>query len=155
MFGKADTVEFERSEGEPESIAFARRLETAGLIEIYGPFVEGHSAVETSVFPSQEDETRIAQVLALIHPNAARGDTRTAAHNLRDAMHVATAIRYGWNGFVTVDNAVLGAVAVVRREWGFSIFSPSGAVTWVLDEVAKRERREQRMRDLMGRPQIV
>lgn len=56
------------------------------------------------------DVTNLLQrAFTLIHLSAVRGDTGTAAHHFRDAMHVATAIRYGRNGLVTVDNAVLRA----------------------------------------------
>jgi histidinol phosphatase-like PHP family hydrolase len=56
-------------------------------------------------------------------------------------MHIATAIRYGYQGLVTTDHDVLKATAAIATEFGgFRLMLPSQAVAWVTREVAHRKR---------------
>ena len=68
-------------------------------------------------------------------------------------MHIATAVRYGYQGLVTTDEDVLKASALIAAEFGgFLLLLPSQAVAWVTREVAHRERvkelRAEQMRHL-------
>ena len=56
-------------------------------------------------------------------------------------MHIATAIRYGYQGLVTTDADVLKATAAIANELGgFRLLLPSQAVAWVTREVVRRDR---------------
>jgi hypothetical protein len=145
--GKSDTVDTERTEGQSGTVAAGRIEETAGVIEVLGPAIVGHSRVGHSVWAGEEDGERIDLVVAALFPNGNRhGQNQTDRHNLRDAMHVATAIRYGWDGFVTTDHAVLAAAQRVRAGWQIEILRPTEAVAWVDRLIAKEDRRAQRRR---------
>src|SRR5664280_1946087 len=101
---KTDTVDTERADGVSAATATDRILETAGIIELHGPTVICHSRWDHAVFASDEDSDRIDNLLGLLFPNSDRYATdRSSTHNLRDAMHIATAIRYGYDAFVTTD----------------------------------------------------
>lgn len=68
-------------------------------VEQYGPVVWGHSRWDHAVWGSEEDAERLDRAIAVMFPGSARDSI--VPNNLRDAMHVATAIRYGMNGLVT------------------------------------------------------
>ena len=56
-------------------------------------------------------------------------------------MHIATALRYGYQGLVTTDDDVLKATMAIATEFGgFRLMLPSQAVAWVAREVAHRNR---------------
>jgi hypothetical protein len=96
-------------------------------VEHLGPFVLDHSRPDSSVGGSDEDEARLASVFAVLFPGADRA--ATTPNNVRDAMHVATAIRYGANAFVTRDGNHLRRDTQVRAAFNdFGIYSPERAV---------------------------
>ncbi len=107
--------------------------EAARFVELLGPAVVGHSRVDASVVGSAADEQRLAEVLEALFPGSSLPPTsRTAEHNLRDAMHVATAIRYGLNGFLTRDRRVSdGAERIRERFDGFTVGSPESVLPYV------------------------
>lgn len=148
---KADTVDVERTSGAKPSLAEERILETAGTIEVHGPFVLNHSRLDHSVFGSSLDETGIAEVLALVHPERRLdGTSRSGLHDVRDALHIWTAIRYGYNGFVTTDGAVLeSADRFLHRGTGsIRILSPVQAVAWLRREIVCQDQRAARRQNL-------
>jgi len=105
---KTDTVDTERTDGVPDAKATDRLLETAGIIELHGPVVVGHSRWDHAVFASDEDSDRIDGVFAVLFPDSDRNAMdRTSIHKLRDALHIATAIRYGYDVFVTAETRLL------------------------------------------------
>jgi hypothetical protein len=65
--------------------------------EAVGPMVLGHSRLGFAVLGSEEDADRLDDVFAILFPNVNRIAARK--NHIRDAMHVATAIRYGGFGF--------------------------------------------------------
>lgn len=139
-FGQTDTVGIERGMLRPNELAWQRRLESAGLVEVHGPFIRGHSRQESSVGASPDDVTRFKRVLELVHPRAI-DCTSPRDNDVRDAMHISTAVRYGYQGLVTTDADVLKAAANISSVFGgFRLMLPSQAVAWINREVAHRNR---------------
>jgi hypothetical protein len=137
---KTDTVDTERIDGVPDATATVRILETAGIIELHGPAVIGHSRWDHSVYASDEDDTRIGLILATLFPDSDRHATdRTSMHNLRDAMHIATAVRYGYPVFVTTENRLVKKADAMRTGWGIEVMLPSQSVRWV-EQLIEKER---------------
>lgn len=96
---KTDTVETERTEGESPSTAAARVAETAEFIEVLGIGVVGHSRWGHALSGNDEDNDMFVREFDTLFPNGDRNASdRTSVHNVRDAMHVATTIRSGFNG---------------------------------------------------------
>jgi predicted nucleic acid-binding protein len=119
---KTDTVDTERTEGVLDAIAIERILETAGIVELLGPAVWDHSRLDHSVWAADEDGKRIDDVFAVLFPGSDRhGSDRTSRHKIRDAMHVATAIRYGCDAFVTTDDDLLRKAAQVQALWNIEM----------------------------------
>lgn len=144
---KCDVVDTERTEGVSDELATARILETAGTIEVLGPAVSNHGRLFHSVYASEDDERRLDRVFGLLFPNRGRdGSSVTEVHSLRDAMQVATAIRYGYEAFVTSDPEVLrGATRIhEQRDWHLRILRPADAVRWVEQAQARTLERERR-----------
>ena len=105
---QADTLITEIS-GTADVDKFDRLAEAASPYPVMmGPMILNHSVLNLSVLGGPEDEVRLRAVYATLWPNSsyevdgantsAKGRTR-----FRDAMHVATAVRYGLRGFVTLD----------------------------------------------------
>jgi hypothetical protein len=114
-----------------------QRLEELAIdyAEYWGPLTLGHSRPGSAVLGSSEDQERLEAVFAALFP---RADFRTARkQHVRDAMNVATAIRYGVNGFITRDGSgkkrgiLDGADAIKAAFNDFSILSPERALAFV------------------------
>ena len=144
---KTDTVDTERTDGVPDAMATDRILETAGIIEVHGAVVLGHSRLDHTVLASDEDDSRIDSVLSVLFPDSDRHATdRTSMHNLRDAMHIATTIRYGYDVFVTTEVRLLKKAEAIQRDWGVEILLPSAAVRWVELQIERERLRSERRR---------
>jgi hypothetical protein len=82
-----------------------------------------------------EDQERLDRVFAALFPGRDLKSGRT--QDVRDAMNIATAIRYGANGFITRDGAgksrgVLDGADTIKATFdGFSILSPEQALAFV------------------------
>ena len=98
-----------------------------------GPMVWDHSQWDRSVWGNDEDVARIRAVYRTLWPNGdydadaglqtAKGRTR-----FRDALHMATSIRYLGSGFVTNDGPVLKrADAIAKAFSGFVVLSVEDA----------------------------
>jgi predicted nucleic acid-binding protein len=110
-------------------------------VEHRGPAVWGHSRWGTSVWATEEDADLIATVFDILHPDLSMPDTRR--NHVRDAMHVATAIRYGLNGFVTRDDGILGKQARIKDRFdGFLVCDPPHALV-ISRRFAERARASQ------------
>lgn len=107
--------------------------------EALGAFVLNHSRLNYAVLGSGEDERRLADVFGLLFPNVDRSAARSNHH--RDAMHIATAIRYGADGFVTRERRLLNKAERVAGFYnGFVIYSPEEAVGRALELIARRRK---------------
>lgn len=115
----------------------------------HGPLVLDHSQLDMSVLGSQEDGDRIQRVYALLWPNNRFADdanqaTATGRTRFRDALHVATAIRYGGTGFVTEDGKLLASVDRVAGQFdGFRIVPIDDATSTSLAAARHLRRRAE------------
>ncbi|MDW3218176.1 MAG: hypothetical protein R8F63_06145 [Acidimicrobiales bacterium] len=98
---------------------------SAEIVEVLGVGVVGHSRVGHMVVGSDEESKDWDELWELMWPNADRSSTsRTNRTRIRDAMHVLTAARYAYDGFVTKDRGVLAASSAVRARFGLWVVSP-------------------------------
>ncbi|MFF2566690.1 hypothetical protein [Streptomyces sp. NPDC058084] len=126
-------MDTERLEGQDESVQAERMAEGAHLPEALGPFVYGQSRFDASVFASPDDEPRIRDAFAIFFANK---DWETADNNSRrDAMHVATAARYGGQAFVTAEKQLFVRNQQIKAALGIYIWSPTQAVNEVLNAI--------------------
>lgn len=96
--------------------------EALGFAEVYGPLILGHSRLGSSILGDSTDEDRVHAVFKILKPNADWYNTRR--NNVRDAMQIATAIRYNGDGFVTRDENMLKKSAeIADRFQGFAVLS--------------------------------
>jgi hypothetical protein len=121
-----------------------------GYVEYWGPMVVGQPRLGGTVLGSSEDQERLEAVFSALFPDA---DFRTGrTQHVRDAMNVATAIRYGLNGFITRDGigekrGVLDRADAIKAAFNdFSIYSPEQAVA-----VAERMIQRWSVRNEKGR----
>ena len=152
---KTDTMDTERTQGMPDATAIERILETAGIVELLGPVVWDHSRFDHSVWAGDEDGKRIDDVFAALFPGSDRhGTDRTSRHKIRDAMHVATAIRYGCDAFVTTDGDLLRKAAQFQALWNIELLSPTDAVRWVQRRIERERIRSKRRRKYETEPPV-
>jgi hypothetical protein len=112
-------------------------------VEHRGPIVRGVSRWDTSVWPTADDEARLDRVFAVCFPGSHRDADRS--NNLRDAMHIATSIRYGAQGFITRDKRILRRAVNMRTAFdAFVVTDPEGALEIVERLASRRADREHR-----------
>jgi len=152
-FHVADTLLTELSDVRDDS----RREELLDLASTHsismGPMVLDHSLLGLSVLGSDEDALRIAHVHQILWSRDWPSDghevekgNRTAKTRSRDTLHVANAIRYAYDAFVTHDRRVYEAQERVRAAYpGLQIMSPSQALRWLGNEIELHRRRWERM----------
>ncbi|MCF1596516.1 hypothetical protein [Streptomyces muensis] len=109
---------------------------SAGYAESFGPMVLDHSRLDHSVLGSDEDVARDDLVFSTLFPGADRATCRK--NHIRDAMHVATAIRYGGLAFVTHERKLLNKSDQIAGLFqGFRIWSPTQALAEAAGAVAR------------------
>lgn len=131
---RTDTVDTELA-SMPDGERRRELLEaTSHYVQSFGPMVLGHSRLDFAVLGSDEDTERLDRVFAILFPGSARRDQSTgrARRKLRAAMHVATAIRYGANAFITRDGDDLlpKDAAIAKALNGFRIMTPECALAF-------------------------
>lgn len=101
--------------------------QSSQYVEHFGPAIIDESRLGSCVVAGEEDVDRHQRVFRILFPGA---DPATATLNhFRDAMHVATAIRYGAKGFVTNERRLLNKDSTIRNAFNnFRILSPSDAL---------------------------
>lgn len=96
-------------------------------VEHFGPTVIGHSRLGSCVVAGDEDEDRHDRVFRILFPGVVPATAKV--NHFRDAMHVATAIRYGAKGFVTNERRLLNKDPAMREAFNnFRILSPADAL---------------------------
>lgn len=103
-------------------------------VEHQGPVVLDQSRLDHSVWGSEGDAEHLDEVYGLLFPGSDRHDLSTprAHRKLRDARHVATAIRYAADAFITRDERDLVRKADATRDrFGLWICTPEGALAFV------------------------
>lgn len=122
-----------------------RLLQLSGeYVEHLGPLVLGHSRLDHAVAGSWKDEAHLRDVFDLLFP----GRTWEAARrqDIRDAMNVATSIRYGADGFITNDKALLKAGERIRIAFnGFTISPPTQALAFVERLLVRHKARAEKI----------
>jgi hypothetical protein len=110
----------------PEDKATLEEL-AIGYVEYWGPLTLGRSRLDRSKVGSSEDQERLERVFSILFPGTTMEASRE--QHTYDAMNVATAIRYGVNGFVTNEKRLQNKRHAIEAAFdGFSIFSPQRAV---------------------------
>ncbi len=115
-------------------------LASIKYLELIGPVVLEHSCLDHSFLASEEDVKRLDRAKEII--GIRQISERYAKHDLRDAMHIATAIRYGYNGFITRDKRLEKHNDQFLSEFGFRIMNVESAVAYVrnlVDHVTRRD----------------
>ena len=112
--------------------------QSRSYVEHFGPLVLDHSRLDSCVLGTDEDEARCERVFGILFPGANRQTARR--NHVRDAMHIATAIRYARSGFVTNDRDLLKRDEAMRAAFdNFRILSPADALALTQRQVAKRQ----------------
>jgi predicted nucleic acid-binding protein len=124
--GRTDTMNTECFEGQDASTQAQREEEAADFPEAYGPFVLDHSRLGSAAFASSEDEARIKDAFAIFFPETSWSVAKKNA--MRDAMHVATAARYGGHAFVTNDEALFKKDQLIAQRLAIRVWSPQQAL---------------------------
>lgn len=134
---RTDTVDTELSNA-PDNKRDSLLDQSGQFVEHFGPLVLNHSRFDSSVSGVQEDEDRLALVFRVLFPGT---DRQTARRNhIRDAMHVATGVRYGATGLITNDLGLLKRDEMIRMKFNnFRVLSPAAAVDLTDRQVAKHE----------------
>ena len=117
--------------------------------ESLGPEIPGESDPNSSVGASEQHKDRVEEIFRLLFPGADWATTRS--NNRRDAMHVAIAIHYGGNAFITHDTKILKKDAVISQQFsGFRIWTVKQALAEAVAGVRAREfyRREPHCKEI-------
>ena len=104
-------------------------LASIKFLELHGPAVLDNSRLNHSVVASDDDVQRFNRIKEIVGSRSRL--ERRAKHDLRDAMHISTSIRYCYDGFITRDKRLLRLHDQFLREFGFRIMNVQGAVTYV------------------------
>lgn len=124
-------------------------LASVKFLELHGPVVLDHSRLNHSVVVSDEDVQRLDRVREIIGVRVI--SERAAKHDLRDAMHIATSIRYGYDGFITRDERLLKCHDQFSREFGFRVMNAQGAVSYITALIERMAHRDELNGKLCGR----
>jgi hypothetical protein len=140
-----DTTLFELARKKDHVIRRTNIVRASRFLAHRSPFVEGNSLGPVALGRSARYDTSVDEVYAVIRPGVVDKATATQRH-LRDAMHIATAVRYAEVGFITSEKSILNKRAAVRDRFkGFGIYSPEDALTLA-------RRRVERVRALEAMP---
>ena len=139
FLAKTDVVDTELDPEKNEMVG-GHFLASIRLLELHGPLVLGHSRLYHTLLANEGDIQRLDRVKEIVGVRTSR--ERNASHDLRDAMHIATAIRYGYNGFITRDKRLEKRNDQFLSEFGFRIMNVENAVAHVknlIDRLAYRD----------------
>ena len=123
-------------------------LASIRLLELHGPVFLDHSRLDHSLLASEADVQRLDRVREIV--GIRTSSERSASHDLRDAMHIATSIRYGYDGFVTGEKRLINRNDQFLSEYGFRIMNVGSAVAHLknlIDHVAYRDELNRKLRD--------
>ena len=139
---RTDVMDTELQRAAPEKAGNLLTL-SGQYVEHLGPMVLDRSRWDHSVWGSDDDAERLDAVFAILFPGADRRAVRP--QHLRDAMNIATAIRYGAAGFITNEKRLLNKGDAFREEFNnFLLLSPTKCLEVSERFVAKfRERRRR------------
>ena len=147
FLAKTDVVDTELDPEKNEMFG-GHFLASIKFLELHGPVVLDNSRLNHTVLASDEDVQRLNQVKEIVGIRMV--SERKAEHDLRDAMHVATSIRYGYDGFITRDKRLEKRTDQFLHEFGFRIMNVDEAVTHVknlIDHGAHRDELNRKLRN--------
>ena len=147
FLAKTDVVDTELDPEKNEMVG-EHFLASIKYLELIGPAVLEHSRLDHSVLASDEDVELLDRVKEIVGIRTSR--ERNASHDLRDAMHIATSIRYGYDGFVTGEKRLINRNDRFLSEFGFRIMNVGSAVAYVrnlIDHFARRVELNRELRD--------
>jgi len=124
-------------------------LASIKFLELHGPVVLDHSRLDHTVLASEEDVQRLDRVKEIVGIRST--SERKTKHDLRDAMHIATSIRYGYDGFITRDKRLEKRNDQFLSEFRFRIMNVEDAVAHVnglIDHEAYRDELNRKLRDM-------
>lgn len=148
FLAKTDVVDTELDPGR-NVMEEGHFLASVKFLELHGPVVLDHSRLDHSVLASDEDVRRLGRVKEIIGVRVI--SERTAKHDLRDAMHIATSIRYGFDGFITRDGRLLKRHDQFFREFGFRVMNAQRAVSYINTLIEHGAHRDELNGKLWGR----
>jgi len=129
LIEKTDTLDTELQDGKGYPQGLKKSMK---YIESYGPTVFDHSRWNSSILGDEKDEERLSKVLEILWGKKVRSSYRK--QDIRDAMHISTAIRYGGKYFVTDERKLLNKADKIEIVFGIKIRNPENC----LDEVKAR-----------------
>ncbi len=141
---RTDTLDTELSDASDASKRDSLLRASSGYVESFGPVVVGHSRMGHALIGSEEDGARLDLAYRTLFPSPAdpNQSARRATRKQRDAMHLATAIRYGCNGFITRDRDFHSKAVVIAATFDdFRVMTPEDASAFVRRVVARYEHR--------------
>lgn len=143
MLKAADTVGTELAQESDDNRRSMLKDEASNYPEAWGSAAFDESRIDSSLIGS-DDEARFDRIFALLFPGADRDSTsRNAGNQRRDAMHVATALRYGAGIFITHDRALLEKAGAVAAQFNdFKIMEPEHALAFARRMKDRSERRK-------------
>ncbi len=98
-----------------------------------GPGVVGHSRVGSCIVGSDEDDRRMTKVLEILFGKNSRA--KYTSNEIRDAMHVSTAIRYGGLYFVTLDKKMSKKSEEIENKFQIIITDPEECLKQIKDKL--------------------
>lgn len=129
-----DTFETELRSGK----GYSRGLPKASkYIFSEGPAVVGYSRLGSCIVSSDEDDRRMARVLEILFRKKPRA--KYTSNEIRDAMHISTAIRYGGTYFVTLDKKVLKKAEEIKNEFQITLANPEECLRQVNERLSKAQ----------------
>lgn len=115
---RADVMDTEMLEGK-----FEKGLtKSSKYLEAFGPAVFDHSRWNHSVFASDQDAINFTQIIFCLFGKRKREEYRK--QQIRDAMHLTTAAKYGANYFLTKDKKILAKSQQLKQLTGVTVCSP-------------------------------
>jgi len=130
LIEKTDTLDTELQEGDSYPKGLKKSLK---YIESFGSAVLGHSRLNFCQLADEIDEKRLTRVLAILWGEKPR--SVYSKNEIRDAMHIATAIRYGGTYFITEENALLNKATKIQKEFNIKIRKPKSCLVEVIERL--------------------
>ncbi len=140
MLARSDVADTEALNADPD-VRSTLQAQSSELSEYFGPLILDHSRLGSSVLGTEEDQVLLETVFAALF--SGREWLSGNPHDQRDAMHVAWAIRYAFDGFITDEKKLLKRRQAIGVKYDFSILSPDDALVIARRLQARAETRQR------------
>lgn len=146
---KTDTLDTELM-GKQDAVAREELLsQSRPFAESLGPWVLGHSRLGHLQLASPDDARRLDELFTILFPGSNRD--RPNLQSLRDTMHIATAIKYCADAFITREKRLLNKSDRVLEAHGLRILTPEDAMAVARSRIVS----VVRWRDVTGTPNWI